>query len=85
MGIGQADGVGGYSHYGIDSADFSHTLCENMAVLAHNSTKLEEKLHPRTLLHNGYQQLLEEDEVVGGASTACVGTVRPDGVLMVAK
>ena len=80
----QADGVGGYSHYGIDSADFSHTLCENMACLAHNSPT--GKIHPRTLLHNAYQRLLEEEDGVrGGASTACVGTVRPDGVLTVAK
>ena len=56
-----------------------------MALLAHNSTRPEGKLHPRTLLHNGYQQLLEGNDVRGGASTACVGTVRPDGVLMVAK
>lgn len=75
--------MGGYTHYGIDSADFSHTLCENMAFLAHTSTG--ETIHPRTLLHNGYQLLLEGDQVRGGASTACVGTVRPDGVMMVAK
>jgi len=56
-----------------------------MALLAHNSVMCGGKLHPRTLLHNGYQQLLEGNEVKGGASTACVGTVGPDGVLMVAK
>ncbi|KAF8455669.1 phosphatase 2C-like domain-containing protein [Terfezia claveryi] len=83
--MGVADGVGGYSHYGIDSADFSHTLCENMALLAHNYTKPGGNLHPRTLLHNGYQLLLELKDVKGGASTACVGTIRPDGVLMVAN
>ncbi|KAI5808161.1 5-azacytidine resistance protein azr1 [Peziza echinospora] len=82
--VGVADGVGGYSHYGIDSADFSHTLCENMATLAHNSPS--GKLHPRTLLHNAYQRLLEEENGVrGGASTACVGTIRPGGVLTVAN
>lgn len=80
--MGVADGVGGYSHYGIDSADFSHTLCENMALLARSYTK---PVHPRTLLHNGYQLLLERSDVRGGASTACVGTIRPDGVLMVAN
>ncbi|KAF8467769.1 phosphatase 2C-like domain-containing protein [Kalaharituber pfeilii] len=81
--IGVADGVGGYSHYGIDSADFSHTLCENMALVAH--THNSGNLHPRTLLYNAYQNLIESRQVRGGASTACVGTIRPDGVMMVAN
>ena len=75
--------MGGYSQYGIDSADFSHTLCENMSCAAHGAGS--GRLYPGKLLSGAYERLIRDQQIVGGASTACVGTLGEDGVLMVAK
>ncbi|KAG0130999.1 phosphatase 2C-like domain-containing protein [Tuber indicum] len=80
---GVADGVGGYIESGIDSADFSHTLCERIATAAHQSPT--DNIGARYLMSVGYQKILEEDVIAGGASTACVGVAKADGRLNVAN
>ncbi|PUU82183.1 phosphatase 2C-like domain-containing protein [Tuber borchii] len=80
---GVADGVGGYIESGIDSADFSNTLCERIATAAHQSPT--DNINAKYLMSAGYQRILEEDAIAGGASTACVGVAKADGQLNVAN
>ncbi|MCJ1226254.1 hypothetical protein MMC12_002904 [Toensbergia leucococca] len=84
--FGVADGVGGWSDSGIDSAHFSHGLCE---YLIRTSTKTEEsarrKLNPQQLLQQGYEATVADKSIYGGGSTACVATGRDDGTLEVAN
>ncbi|RPB02327.1 protein serine/threonine phosphatase 2C [Choiromyces venosus 120613-1] len=80
---GVADGVGGYIAAGIDSADFSHTLCERIATAAHQSPT--DNINAKYLMSVGYKKILEEDIIAGGASTACVGVAKSDGQLNVAN
>ncbi|KAI4130005.1 MAG: hypothetical protein LQ347_003537 [Umbilicaria vellea] len=82
-----ADGVGGWSDSGIDSAHFSHGLCEHMTRFARGSDheKMTENDGPRDLLQHGYDAVLADDSIVGGGTTACVATGRSDGTLSVAN
>ncbi|MCJ1472624.1 hypothetical protein MMC13_001273 [Lambiella insularis] len=84
--FGVADGVGGWSDSGIDSADFSHGLCERMADVAiGTSTHQERILRPRDLLQKAYAALVNEKKIRGGGSTACVAVGSSDGILQVAN
>lgn len=84
--FGVADGVGGWSDSGIDSADFSHGLCERMADIAIDTgTHHEQKLMARDLLQKAYSALVEEKNIRGGGSTACIAVGNSDGALQVAK
>ncbi|KAL7267008.1 Protein phosphatase 2C 7 [Rhizina undulata] len=80
---GKADGVGGYASAGIDSAEFSSTLCARMSSEAARSRI--ENVTPGRLIEVAYQRILDEGEIPGGASTACVGVAKPDGSLEVAN
>ena len=84
--FGVADGVGGWADQGIDSADFSHGLCQGMAKVArelHSPGKKD--LSPQYILGNAYQDIVREGNISGGGSTACVATADEDGNLKVAK
>ena len=84
--FGVADGVGGWSDQGIDSAKFSHGLCLGMAKAAGELHLLEKKdLPPQVILDNAYQEIVREGEIQGGGSTACVATGDEEGNLKVAK
>ena len=84
--FGVADGVGGWSDQGIDSAKFSHGLCLGMAKAAGEIHSPEEKdLSPQVILNNAYQEIVREGEIQGGGSTACVATGDEEGNLKVAK
>ncbi|MCJ1304605.1 hypothetical protein MMC08_007418 [Hypocenomyce scalaris] len=84
--FGVADGVGGWSDSGIDSAHFSHGICEHMKAFARGLGRLATKnVGPRELLEHGYDEVLADHSIVGGGSTACVATGRKDGTLEVAN
>ena len=86
MAFGVADGVGGWSDSGIDSAHFSHGLCERMTEVARGiESKLEGKLRPRELLQKGYDKVVDDHTIPGGGSTACIAVGRSDGYLEIAK
>ena len=84
--FGVADGVGGWADQGIDSADFSHGLCQGMARIARELHSPDKKdLWPQYILGNAYQEILREGKIGGGGSTACLATGDEDGNLKVAK
>lgn len=81
-----ADGVGGWAEARVDPADFSHGLCTYMAreALDWDSSTLG-RLHAKSLIQRGYEQLQQDRTIVAGGSTACVGIARPDGTVELAK
>ena len=84
--FGVADGVGGWADSGIDSAHFSHGLCEQMTEVARSiDTQAEGELRPRELLQRGYDNVVADSTIPGGGSTACIAVGRSDGYLEVAK
>lgn len=84
--FGVADGVGGWADSGIDSAQFSHGLCEQIIEAARSTTsEMEGKLRARELLQKGYNGVVADQTIPGGGSTACVAIGRNDGYLEVAK
>ena len=83
--FGVADGVGGWSDSGIDSAHFSHGMCKWMARIASNGPSSEKDLTPRTLLQSAYDSLVEDGKISGGGSTACIAVGNPNGTLRVSK
>ena len=89
--FGVADGVGGWSDSGIDSADFSHGLCERMAEIARKTNKSSGwdlkrwNFRAGDLLQKAYNAIVEEKKIRGGGSTACVAVGHSDGALQVAK
>ena len=86
MAFGVADGVGGWANSGIDSAHFSHGLCEHMIQAAQTTNETEEKtLGAEKLLQVGYDGVVTDESIPGGGSTACVAVGREDGSIQVAK
>ncbi|MCJ1402271.1 hypothetical protein MMC11_005491 [Xylographa trunciseda] len=92
--FGVADGVGGWSDSGIDSADFSHGLCGRMADIASKASTASTKhawefkkgdLKARDLMQKAYSAILEEKKIRGGGSTACIAVGHSDGTLQVAN
>jgi protein phosphatase PTC7 len=85
--FGVMDGVGGWTESGIDPADFSHGVCEYMACAA-RVWPLKGKsssLHPKDLLQVGYDEVIKDEKIVGGGSTACLAVAEPDGNVEVAN
>jgi protein phosphatase PTC7 len=85
--FGVADGVGGWVDSGVDPADFSHGLCEYMSCAARiwplgAKTK---SLHPKDLLQVGYDNVINDDSIIGGGSTACLAVADPEGNVEVAN
>ena len=84
--FGVADGVGGWADQGIDSADFSHGLCQGMAKVARELQSSDKRyLWPVSILNNAYQEIVREGNISGGGSTACVAIGDEEGNLKVAK
>ncbi|KAL1604081.1 Protein phosphatase 2C 7 [Paraconiothyrium brasiliense] len=86
--FGVADGVGGWVESGIDPADFSHGLCEYMACAARMwapKSNTSSTLHPQSLLQVGYENVIDDESIVGGGSTACLAVAEPDGHVEVAN
>lgn len=81
--FGLADGVGGWAESGIDPSDFSHGLCHYMA---HDAIEFEEgRLGARQLLERGFHDVVADEDITGGGSTACVAVGDSQGYLEVAK
>lgn len=74
--VGVADGVGGWSEYGIDSGAFSRALMGSCEESVESGIK-----HPTQVLSSGFGRLKDD---VTGTSTACVLTLH-DGVLTCAN
>lgn len=74
-----ADGVGGWTESRVDPADFSHGLCSYMAQSALSWTSATEKLRPKNLLQLGYDQVVADNTIRAGGSTASVGVAHDDG------
>ena len=86
MVFGVADGVGGWEDSGVDPADFSHGLCGYIEQRATQVAEEEQSATgPLELLQAGYDDLMADDSVRAGGSTAIVAVGRPDGVVEVAK
>ncbi|MCJ1287418.1 hypothetical protein MMC26_006767 [Xylographa opegraphella] len=86
--FGVADGVGGWADSGIDSADFSHGLCERMAAIAGKAGTLPwagDRLRPRELLQQAYDVIVAEKKIRGGGSTACIAVGHRNGTFQVAN
>lgn len=83
--FGVADGVGGWSDSGIDSAHFSHGMCKWMARIARDGSNSEKDPTPEILLQSAYDSLVEDGNVSGGGSTACIAVGNPNGTLRVSK
>ena len=84
--FGVADGVGGWSDSGFDSAHLSHGLCQLMAGTARTVGEAErKKLRPTELLNKAYKGIVAAKKIEGGGTTACVAIGRDDGNLTVAK
>ncbi|KAL9606423.1 MAG: hypothetical protein Q9179_000389 [Wetmoreana sp. 5 TL-2023] len=82
--FGVADGVGGWSDSGIDSADFSHALCRYMTKNAKEDTEGQE-LAARDLLSQAFADVVADKAIAGGGSTACIAVGHADGFLQVAN
>ena len=74
--------MGSFDEIGIDSGFFSQALCISIASFARAALA---GVDPRDLLASGFKQIPEDAGIKGGASTACLGVYKPDGVLSVAK
>ncbi|KAL8823686.1 MAG: hypothetical protein Q9191_005637 [Dirinaria sp. TL-2023a] len=86
MAFGVADGVGGWSESGIDSAYFSHGLCEHMIRVAENTEAAEKDLlSAQKLLQKAYDAVVADESISGGGSTACVAVGSDSGHLQVAN
>ncbi|KAL8778696.1 MAG: hypothetical protein Q9213_007283 [Squamulea squamosa] len=82
--FGVADGVGGWDASGIDSADFSHALCRYLAKNAKENSE-EQRLGARDLLSQAFADVVADQKISGGGSTACVAVGNSTGHLEVAK
>ncbi|MBA7493808.1 hypothetical protein ES702_04373 [subsurface metagenome] len=82
--MGVCDGVGGWSEQGINPADFSHGMCSYMAEHA-LSTRDSSTLHPRKLMHVGYDEILADTQVRAGGATACVAVADGTGRIRTAN
>lgn len=85
--FGVADGVGGWTDSGVDSADFSHGFCDYMAYMAWTYLPDDKSpvLSARSLMQKGYEAIANDETVKAGGSTACVGIAKEDGSLEVAN
>ncbi|KAL8752107.1 MAG: hypothetical protein Q9184_005840 [Pyrenodesmia sp. 2 TL-2023] len=82
--FGVADGVGGWVQSGIDPADFSHGLCRYLVKNAKDSPG-NDRLGARELLERGFQDVVSDEKITGGGSTACVAVGDSFGYLEVAN
>ncbi|KAG0336998.1 Protein phosphatase PTC7 [Podila horticola] len=78
--LGVADGVGGWSEFGVDPALFSWALMEHaekIARLTDNIADIRDDpenrvLDAQTILDGAYHKLVESGKVEAGSSTACI-------------
>lgn len=89
LAMGVCDGVGGWSEQGINPSDFSHGLCSYMAEHALDfsppASTGRESLHPKKMMHIGYDKILQDVQVRAGGATACVAVADSSGRLRTAN
>ncbi|KAL3418632.1 5-azacytidine resistance protein azr1 [Phlyctema vagabunda] len=89
--FGVADGVGGWIDSGVDPADFAHGLCDYMAYAAYTHTPdataspATTPLSARSLMQKGYDDIVKDETVRAGGSTACVALALEDGSMEIAN
>jgi protein phosphatase PTC7 len=81
--FGIADGVGGWANQGVDPSDFSHGLCNYMAQTA--VVWSQGPLNPQALMEIGYQNTIDDPEILAGGSTACIGVADDQGRMQIAN
>ena len=74
-----ADGVGGWEESRVDPGDFSHGLCSYMAESALDPSSSAATLRAKELLQKGYDEVVADQFIRAGASTASVGIAGEDG------
>ncbi|KAG6042071.1 hypothetical protein E4U41_006192 [Claviceps citrina] len=84
--FGVADGVSAWADSGVNPADFSHGICDHMAVSAHTcDADSGASLTARRLMQQGYDAICNDRSLQAGSSTACVGVASPDGTVDMAN
>jgi len=88
--MGVCDGVGGWQEQGINPADFSHGMCSYMAEHAlswpsSNAETRPDNLHPKHLMHVGYDNTLSDKQIRAGGATACVAVADASGRMRTAN
>jgi protein phosphatase PTC7 len=85
--LGVADGVGGWVDSGVDPADFAHAFCEYMEFTAakHEPAADHGPLSAKRLMQAGYDDVVADETIKAGGSTACVAIAKADGSLEVAN
>lgn len=69
--IGVADGVGGWSHKGIDAGEYARKLMSHAANAVQNLAAVGSDINPKQVLTEAYSKTLED-----GSSTACILTLK---------
>ena len=82
--LGVADGVGGWSEAGYDSAAISRELCASMKTIFEQQ-KEHAGLTPKGLLTDAFKEIQDSPKVEIGGTTACLGILTPDYKLKVAN
>lgn len=85
--FGVADGVGGWHDHGIDPALVSHGLCNSMAKAAGRFPDgfTSATLEPKALLQSAYEEVLQDESIPGGSTTACIAVANETGHVEIAK
>ncbi|KKF95979.1 5-azacytidine resistance protein azr1 [Ceratocystis platani] len=82
--FGVADGVGGWVDSGVDPADFSHGICDYMAMVSF-AYPGHDPVSPKAIMQKGYEAVCNDRTVVAGSSTAVVGVAAPNGAVEIAN
>ncbi|KAL5621549.1 hypothetical protein BROUX41_006449 [Berkeleyomyces rouxiae] len=82
--FGVADGVGGWVDSGVDPADFSHGLCEYMAMVSF-AYPGRDPVSPKSIMQKGYEAVCNDRSVVAGSSTAVVAVAASNGAVEIAN
>lgn len=75
--LGVADGVGGWSEVGVDPSQFAWELM-NLCQSYCESLGLVGKVDPKLALSKAYKELIRQNKVKAGSSTACMAVVNTD-------
>ena len=78
--IGVSDGVGGWSHAGVDASLMSRQLMQNCFLYSLFNGKTFS--HPRQLIERAYMDVIEKKQVTAGSATCCVLTLNESNSLL---
>jgi len=80
--IGVADGVGGWAEGGNDPAEVSQSIMFHADQTLKNQTTQQPDGNPGSLLSTAFQEMLKDDQVRGGASTALIAQLDPTSAVL---